>query len=289
MSETTLRRTESHTEGARGNTLFQRAWLPANPERVLLLVHGFAEHCGRYEHVAAWFAAHGCAIHAYDQEGHGHSSGTRGHIRRFDDFLDDLELQLSRARAQHPELPIFLVGHSMGGLIVTALARERRPDVAGVVISAPALMLNVSRTAAILARVASRLVPRLRRPAGIDPKWLSRDAAVVQAYRDDPLVFEGITASLGAALFGAAARCIDAGGDVRVPTMMIHGEADRICSVEGTRHFFEQLGVEKRLRTYPNLYHEAFNEPEQTTVFRDILEWIREIKPPASARPGSAS
>ena len=130
-----IRRTESQLTGARGNLLFRREWLGPEPERVLLLVHGMAEHSGRYDHVGAWFAARGCAVHAYDQLGHGRSAGIPGHGKRFSDFLDDLDAVLGWLRVRHPGVPVFLVGHSMGGLVVSAFLRERQPDIPGAVTS----------------------------------------------------------------------------------------------------------------------------------------------------------
>jgi alpha-beta hydrolase superfamily lysophospholipase len=273
-----IRRTEFLISGARGDHLFSREWLPPDPERVLLLVHGLAEHSGRYEHVGAWFAERACAVHAYDQRGHGKSAGVPGHLRRFSDYLDDLEAVLRRVRERHPELPVFLVGHSMGGLVVTTFARERRPEVAGIVTSGAALRVpaNVSRTTLAGARLLARLLPRLRMNPQIDPAGLSRVPEVVRAYVDDPLVFSRITASFASELFAAMRRTGDGGADVRVPTLLLHGEADLLCPVEASRHFFAQLGAgEKGLRTYPGLFHEIFNEPERERVFDDLLAWLR--------------
>ena len=115
---------ESHLTGATGHSLFRRAWLARTPERVVVLVHGYAEHSGRYEHVGAHLAERGAAVHAYDQQGHGKSGGTRCHVRRFGDLLDDLEGFVGVVRAEHSGLPVFVVGHSMGGLVVAAYARE---------------------------------------------------------------------------------------------------------------------------------------------------------------------
>jgi alpha-beta hydrolase superfamily lysophospholipase len=276
-----IRRTESQISGTRGDILFRREWLPRDPERVFLLVHGLAEHSGRYEHVGAWFAARGCAVHAYDQRGHGKSAGIRGHVQRFSDYLDDLEAMLRCVREQHPKLPVVLVGHSMGGLVVAAFARERRPEVAGVVTSGAALRLSddVSRAMIVGTRAAGRLLPRLRFDAKIDPAGLSRVPEIVRAYIEDPLVFRKITTCLAKELFGAIGRTGQGGADVALPTLLLHGESDPICPVEGSRRFYAQLGaVAKGLRTYPGLFHEIFNEPERESVFGDLLEWVRGLK-----------
>ncbi len=285
MSHPVIRRTESHLVGARGHSLLQRSWLPRDAQRVLLLVHGYGEHSGRYEHVGAWFAARGCAVRAYDHQGHGRSSGTRCHVRRFGDFLDDLEVVRARAGSEHPGLPLFLVGHSMGGLIVASYLGQRRPEAAGAVLSGPALQLgdDLSRGRLLAARILRRVAPRLSVPAGIDPEGLSRDATVVRAYVEDPLVYDRMTLSLAAELSRAIPRAIGAAADVRLPVLLQHGGADPICRVEGSRAFHAALRSEgSALRIYPELRHEIFNEPERESVFEDLLAWVR-------ARGGAAA
>ena len=273
-----LRRVESQLATATGRTLFRRAWLPEQPERVLLVVHGFAEHSGRYEHFGAWFAARGCAVHAYDHQGHGRSEGVRGHVRRFGDFLDDLDAMLAAVRAEHPGLRPQLVGHSMGGLIVAASLCERAPDVAGAVTSGAALAISddLSRGRILAARALRRVAPRLALASGLDPEGLSKDPEVVRAYVEDPLVFRRMTTSLAVELMGAIERTAGSADRVRAPLLMLHGEEDPICPVAGTRRFFERLVVEpRRIQTYPGLRHEIFNEPEHARVFEDVLAWVQ--------------
>jgi alpha-beta hydrolase superfamily lysophospholipase len=268
---------ESHFAGARGPLLFRRAWLPAEPERVLLLVHGLAEHSGRYQHFASWFAARGWAVHAYDHRGHGRSGGVRCHVRRFGELLDDLGLVLGLVRAEHRDLPIHLVGHSMGGLVVAALARERHPEVASAVTSAALLAISEDQPPAkiLAARLLRRLAPRLGLDVGVDPDDLSRDPEVGRTYAEDPLVQRKMTVSLGMELLSAVRRTVSGGADVRMPMLLLHGERDRIAPIEGSRSFFEGLAVPgKRLLTYPGLRHELFNEPERETVFEDLLDWV---------------
>jgi alpha-beta hydrolase superfamily lysophospholipase len=273
-----IRRVESALTTSSGRTLFRRSWLPARAEHLLLVIHGFAEHSGRYEELGAWFAARGCAVHAYDHQGHGRSDGVRAHVRSFADFLDDLEQVLAAVRAEHPGLRPQLVGHSMGGLIMTAFLCERAPEVAGAVSSGAALALseNLSRGRMLAARVLRRLAPRLALGSGLDPEGLSRDPEVVRAYLEDPLVFRHMTTSLAAELLDAVERTSRSAGKVRVPLLMLHGEEDPICPAAGTRRFFEGLSVEpRRIQIYPGLRHEIFNEPEQQRVFEDVLAWVR--------------
>ncbi len=279
MEHSDIRRTESHVVGVHGHTLFRRAWLPERPERALLVVHGYAEHSGRYEPFGAWFAARGCAVHTYDHQGHGRTTGTRCHVRRFADLLDDLELALGHVRSEHPERPLFLVGHSMGGLTVAALAADRRPNVAGVVTSGAALAISedLSRGRLWASRVLRWIAPRVAMQSGLDANGLSRDPEVVRAYLDDPLVSRKITMSLAAELMSAIRQTSGRGGSVRVPMLLLHGEADPICPVDASRAFYAQLDVPgSRLRTYPGLRHEIFNEPEHESVFQDLLDWVHE-------------
>ncbi len=276
MERTVLRRTESHFSGSRGHSLFRRAWLPAQPERVLLLVHGFAEHSGRYDHLGAWFAARGCAVHAYDQQGHGRSTGARGHAR-FSDLLDDLGSFLVVVGDEHPDLPVALLGHSMGGLVVAAFARERRPQVACAVTSGAMLALSddVSRARIAAARLLRWVVPRFSLDAGVNPDGLSRDPEVGRAYLADPLVFRKITVLLGAELLEAIRRTVSGAADVTLPMLLLHGEDDPITPVESSRAFHRGLPApQSQLRTYPKLRHEIFNEPEREAVFRDVFEWV---------------
>jgi len=274
-----IRRTESYFAAGRGRSLFRRAWLPPEPQRLLVLVHGYAEHSGRYEHVGAWFAARGCAVHAYDHQGHGRSDGVRGHLRRFGDLLDDLDVFLAEVRGEHPGLPAFVVGHSMGGLVVAAFVRERCPELAGAVTSGAALSLaEVPSGALLLAlRLLRRVVPRFGMTRPIAPEALSRDPEVGRAYLDDPLVFRRMSVSLAAEMFDAGRRTLPGGADVRLPMLLLHGEADPLCPAAGSQTFYEQLGTAgSDLRVYPGLRHEIFNEPEQESVFADLLEWLRE-------------
>ena len=285
-----IRRTETHLRGAesaRGAPLlFRRGWLPERPWGVLLAVHGYAEHSGRYEELASWFAARGLAVEAYDQRGHGRSEGARCHVDRFDEFLDDLDRVLERVRDEHGSLPVALVGHSMGGLVVSAFLADRRPPVAAAVTSGAALAIGpgVSRGRIAAARLLRRLVPRLALGSGLDPEGLSRDPDVVRRYLDDPLVYRTMTTSLAAELLGAIPAVASRAVEVQVPMLLLHGSDDPLCPIEGSRSFHGGVRVPgSAFRAYPGLRHEIFNEPERTAVFGDLLAWLR-----ATLRPEAA-
>ena len=274
-----VRRSQSYFPALDGERLFRRAWMPPSPRRAIAIVHGFAEHSGRYDHVGAWFSTRDCAVHAYDQRGHGRSEGERGYVESFSRFLDDLETFLDVVRREHPEHPLYVLGHSMGGLVTAALLAERKPDVGGAIVTGPPLEIGpgVSRAKLRMARALRRLAPKLRLGSGISSTDLSRDPEVVKAYDDDPLVFHQATTTFAAEMLDAVARTAQAGMQVRTPMLLLHGEADRLCPPRGSRSFHAQLrGAGHRLRVYPRLRHEILNEPEQEQVFEDMLSWIEE-------------
>ena len=259
------------------------AWLPPEPERVLILVHGYAEHAGRYEEMAIHFAARGFAVHAYDQAGHGRTSGPRGHVDRFERLLDELVAFIERARAEHPGLPIVLAGHSMGGLVTAATAAFRRPDVDRIVLSGALLELDSKGSAVrslrvALARVFSILVPRLGFSTGLDAAGLSRDPEVVRRYLEDPLVKDRMSARFAAGLFSMVGRVREAADQIERPILVLHGEADPICPAAGSRRFHAGLAPaiaeSSRLSVYPSLRHEIWNEPERVAIWQDMLTWL---------------
>ena len=216
--------------------LFRRAWVPERPHRALLLVHGYAEHSGRYEELATWLAGRGAAVHAYDHRGHGLSEGRRTHARHMDEFTTDLAQMLELVRQEQPGLPVTLVGHSMGGLITLSFLVREKPVVHGAVLSGPAIGLDgVSPMRIRLAKLLRATLPVVKLGAGLDPAGLSRDPEVVRRYLEDPLVFREMTAGLGATMVEAAADVALRGADVDVPLLVLHGEADPICAADASR------------------------------------------------------
>ena len=290
-----IRRTEGRFALAGDRGLFRRAWLPREPERVLLVTHGFAEHSGRYEALGTWFAGRGCAVHAYDLRGHGRSGGPRNYVGSVRDYQDDLAAVVECVRGEHSGLEVVLVGHSMGGLVTAGLVCEGAPELLGVVLSGPAFRLHapLAGPRLWLAKLMRRAAPRFLMDAGLAVEGLSRDPEVCRLYRRDPWVDTRITPSLAIAMQEAMQR-VDAGASrVQVPVLLLHGGDDPICSPAGSESFFENLpggaAPPSALKVYPGLLHEIFNEPEREAVLEDVLDWVRHLEAgDARAAMGSA-
>ena len=190
-----MQHSEGTFSGVRNATIYYQSWLPdGNVKAVLLIVHGLGEHSGRYMNVVNRFVPLGYAVYALDHLGHGKSDGTREYVERFDDFTDTLARYYRMVAGWQPGKPIFLIGHSMGGLIATTYLLDHQADFRGAIISAPAIAVgaNVSPVTIALGKVAAVLAPKLGVLA-LDINGVSRDPAVVQAYVADPLNFQGKT------------------------------------------------------------------------------------------------
>jgi acylglycerol lipase len=248
----------------------------AGPVRAeVLLTHGLGEHAGRYAHVAAALAARGIRVMAYDLRGHGRSSGRRGDVEKYDDFLDDL--RAVSAQAPWSGRPVFLFGHSLGGQITLRYLQRDRPAVAGAIVASPWLRLAFAppRWKLALARVAMRVAPGLRFSTGMRVERLSRDAAHVQAMADPHLMSQRISARMYFAVAEAAAVALRGAGDIQVPLLLLHGDADPVTHWRTTETFSQVPGpAERTLRIYPGVLHEAHNDVGRDRVLQDVADWI---------------
>lgn len=261
-----------------GAALHVTHWLPGGaPKAVVLLAHGYAEHAGRYGHVAKRLTDAGYAVYAVDHWGHGKSDGEGGFVPRFSAFTDGMAELLTLVQVNHPDTPRLLLGHSMGGLIATLLLIERQDAFAAAALSGPAILPATppSRFTVWISRFLSRFLPRLG-VLSLDANGVSRDPAVVAAYLADPLVYTGkIGARLGKEFMDAMAAAQAGASAITLPILIQHGEADSLTAPAGSRFLFDHVGSkDKRLEIYPGLFHEIYNEPEQGAVLDDLVGWF---------------
>ena len=279
------RHTSSQFLGVGGVRLLLQAWLPAGPDpmeppepsAVIAVVHGYGDHGGRY----AWFgeamAARGWAVYVYDLRGHGQSSGTRGQVKRFDDYLDDTEIFLEEVRRQQPGKPLFLLGHSMGGLICAGLAEDRAPDVRALILSSPFLQLAEavppSRVAA--ARGLAVVWPNKDIGNTVRAAQLSHDQAVVDAYVTDRLVHHVAPARWAVQLLAAQDAAMAGGERISLPLYVLYGKDDQVVDVAFIEALYARATAEdKTIRRYEGLYHECFNEVGREQVYDDLAAWL---------------
>jgi alpha-beta hydrolase superfamily lysophospholipase len=255
--------------------------LATRPRAELLIVHGLAEYAQRYREIATTLAERGISCFAYDQRGHGSRPGTRTHVERFDDFVDDLNLAAESLRRRSFDLPLFVWGHSMGSIVVISAVLTARHRWRGAITSSNSLEVFRRGPNPLnpLLRLASRLLPRIRVPLGLDPRKISTDEAVQRAYAGDPLIPQTASLRLIVEFAAACERCRQGAAQLTLPWLVVHGEADAIAPVQGARVFFDALqSQDKRLVIYPGLRHEVQNErPAERAQFIDLLSgWILE-------------
>jgi alpha-beta hydrolase superfamily lysophospholipase len=269
---------EGYFQGVRDAQIYYQAWLPhRDPVAALLIVHGLAEHGGRYAHVASHMASLGYAIYAPDLIGHGRSEGARAYVSRFAEFTDMVARMVERVLTEQPGKPIYLLGHSLGATIGACCFLDHPSGLAGGVLSGVSVRMpdNVTPLTILLARGLSALAPRMP-IQGIEAQHLSRDPAVVQAYVNDPLVYTGrICARTGIELLKAQRRILTEAFRVKLPVLMVHGSDDLLCPLAGARPFYRAIASEdKKLQVYEGLYHEVYNEPERELVLNDVAAWL---------------
>jgi alpha-beta hydrolase superfamily lysophospholipase len=263
-----------------GLRLHVRRWQPPGRARALVVVaHGFVEHGGRYAELAQRLNLSHMAVWIPDCRGHGRSQGSRIWVDRFDRYVDDFLGVVGEARREHPGLPVFFVGHSMGGLVATLASLTEGACANGLILSAPAVGLAKGLFPWLrrLAGWASRLLPRLRL-ARMGSAMLTRDPRVLAEFRNDPLVYHGrIPSRTGAEILRACGEARRAAARVRLPVLILQGTADAVVSAAEVQRFYDELSSgDKTLRLYPGLYHDLPREPERQTLLAELAAWIEQ-------------
>jgi len=302
--------------GSNALQLFYQSWypnlataLPSNAvavKGVLVLVHGLGEHSGRYCNVVKALTAAGYAVYSFDNQGHGRSEGQRGHINRWQDYRNNIRYFLQLVRQQEPTAPLFLMGHSLGGLIVldyvlrssalrsdgTALSNQDHPqehseasgsefaalNLVGIVVSAPPIQPakgTASSVRIMIARLLSGLLPRLPLKMGLDKKGLSRSSEAIEDLVDDPLIHPYVTLRWGSETLKTIAWVKANIDRLCLPILLTHGDADPIIAPAGSYEIFQQIPTpNKTLTLYPGSYHEPHNDLDADVVTTDLVNWL---------------
>ncbi len=278
-SSTAVFHREDFVHAGRGPRLFEQSWTPELPRALVVLVHGFAEHSSRHASAALYLAHRGYGVQAFDLRGHGRSLGTRCFVRAFEEYLDDTEFLLLNAKQRWPGKPVFLLGHSLGGLIASLFVIDRRAELSGLILSAPAVKLGrdypLFKIVACL--VLGRMLPHLPM-VRVRSSSVSRDPAVVRAYQDDKLIYHGRTPARTASEIVHAIHRLQARGDrISVPLLVMHGSEDQVTEVAGSKEFCKRAqSFDKSLRVCEGLWHEIMHEPERDAVLQEMADWLDE-------------
>jgi alpha-beta hydrolase superfamily lysophospholipase len=275
-----------HNEGTfRGfgsiELVYQR-WRPTGePRAVVAIVHGFGEYSGRYMNVVNCLVPDGYAVYAFDLRGYGRSPGQRGFINLWSDYREDTHAFVQFVAAQEIKRPLFLLGHSLGGLIALEYVLHYPEGLSGVIASGPLLVQpGVSPVLLMLSHLLSRIYPTFSLKTGLDASTISRDPAVVTAYQADPLVHSYGTPRLSTEIAAAVAWTQAHAPDLKLPILIIHGGADRLVSPEGSRNFFDKLTISDKQRIeYAGAYHECHNDVIFQQVLTDLEKWLQKHIP----------
>lgn len=259
-----------------GLKLHYRYWLPKDAENVICIVHGLGEHSGRYVHVGDYLYKKKSAVFALDIRGHGKSGGKKGHTKSYAHLLNDIEELLKTARAEYTDLPLFLMGHSMGGnLVANYLIKMNTNDIAGFILSSPWLKLAFAPPGwkLRLGKVAAKVLPGLRQPNGLIASFLSKDEDVVKAYQEDPNVHSKISAGLFEYITRAGSYALDHADEISTMGLVYHGNADKIIDHKSSELFAARC-KHASWHELENVYHEPHNDLENANVLQMIADWI---------------
>ena len=277
---------EGRFSGCDGISLYYQAWLPSGgrPRRAALVnLHGLGDHSGLYPTLADHFPSRGVAVYAFDMRGNGRSAGQRAYLRGWREYREDLRAFLTKVRQWERNLPVFLLGNSLGGLVVLDYALHHPEGLAGLVAAAPVLgEVGVPPVLMALGRFFSRVWPRFSLRVGMDISGLARDPAVIERVLADPLFHRRGTARLSTEVTAAISRVQAEALRISVPLLILHGSDDRMVRPEGSRLFFSRVRYpDREFREYPGAYHGLFADVNHKEVLRDLETWMEAHMPAA--------
>lgn len=252
------------------------AWphVPAAPRAAVLLLHGLGEHMGRYGHVASALQAAGYAVFGYDHHGHGLSSGERGSLLYPNQLIEDAAFVMAHVRSLTPS-PMVLLGHSMGGLVAARTVAHDASTIDALVMSSPALGAETNAVQKILIATLPKILPHLRVDNGLKVSWLARDAQVVRAYQQDPLVHRKIAAGLAAWILNKGPQTVLEAPAWQMPTLLMYAGQDQLVLAQASTEF-ARLAPSHVVQShcFNVMYHEIFNDPEKTLVIAKLIAWL---------------
>jgi alpha-beta hydrolase superfamily lysophospholipase len=251
------------------------------PRGVVVLVHGLGEHIWRYRHLAAKLNEWGYAVRGYDHYGHGDSAGQRGAMPNPRRLLDDLADVIDDCTRLHPRLPVFVIGHSMGGLVAADFVRQGIRRITGLVLSSPALNPGLSAFQKILLNTVARALPGMRVDNGLKLPYLTRDPAVVAEYKADKMVHRKISGRLATYIAETGSLVIAAAAHWQLPTLLLYAGQDKLVNPQGSRDFAaraQSMGAATPVQTqeFPEMYHEIFNDPAKAEVEKTLAAWLEQ-------------
>jgi alpha-beta hydrolase superfamily lysophospholipase len=271
---------EGFFDGVRGAQTYYQCWLPeGEPKAVLFIVHGLAEHSGRYMHIVNHFVPLGYAVYGHDYFGHGKSEGTRVFVKQFEDITKPLEKYFDMVRTFQPNKPIVLVGHSLGGLISSRHLLDHQSNYVGAILSGPLIKPSDQPSPFLLFLLnwVAAIIPKLG-VRQLESDVMSTDPKEVEGYVSDPLVHPGkVTAGISAAMFGAMSYVTSHASQITLPLLIVQGGADATVDPAGAQLLHDTVGSsDKTIKVYEDYYHEVFNEPKarRGKVFQDIQDWL---------------
>lgn len=258
--------------------IFFQKWLPKQaPLGIIALVHGLGEHSSRYAHVAEFFTSQGFAMIAVDTYGHGQTTGKRGHADSMEAYMDQITRLLALAREAVPNKPVFLYGHSMGGALVLNYLFRYKPEIDGLIASAPAVRpgFELPKPLWIIGKIARAIAPSFTQANSLDLENLSHDRTVIDKYKADPLVHNRVSGMVGITLIEWGEWLLQNAKQAPVPLLIMHGSEDKLTSYEASKLLASQLSGDVTFKSYEKLYHEIHNEYRKQDVLNDMLNWIK--------------
>ena len=265
--------------GLDNTRIYYNCWKVDSPRGIVVIAHGLGEHYGRYNNLLTSMESDDISFYALDHRGHGRSEGKRGHINTFAEYTGDLKKFIKMVKAENPGLPVILLGHSMGGTIACKFGQDYPGDIDGLILSSagliPAFKVPAWKTG--MANLLANIMPGLSMSNGLDRSALSHDQTVVEAYGNDPLVHDRVTARWYVEFSRAGEECLRRANELTMPLLIIHGADDKIVDPQGSKQIMAQASsTDKQLYIFEGLYHETMNElpPEREKVLKTLRDWI---------------